>query len=533
MTIVGAGARATIIRGYPQVPDRVFQINAVASATISHLTMRDGASDNNGGNLRNEGTVVLDHVRVTNGSTSGDGGGLANLNGTMTIRHSLIDHNGAYAGGGIFNYGGDGGAPGRLTVTDSTIAANSAVRAGALATQGNVANTTRLERVTVTRNEATDGSPAGIDNDPDSGGVVRVRGSILAFNIEFGEDVNCAGTPPISEGGNVSSTTECSLTGPGDLQGVDAQVSATPVPAGGETDTYPVAAGSPAIDRFACSGSDQRDVTRPQGSACDSGRLRDRPAPGHRGRRRAHVQLAGARRDVRVRARRHQRVRRLRLAVQHRRPGSRDVHAAGASGRRGRAAGSVARGARVHRARPASDRRADAHPHAGVQRNRGAPPRAGTVRVREPGSSRFVELEEGASVPIGSTVDTKKGKIELTSIAKRGEAPQTATFFDGIFKIVQAKGYTELQLTEKLAPCKQARAAAAKPKTRKLWGDGKGKFRTRGTYSAATVRGTKWLVQDSCAGTLTRVTQGSCPSATRSEAQDRHRARGQALHREA
>ena len=241
VTIVGAGARATIVRGYGQVPDRVFQINAVASATISHLTMREGSGGDDGGNLRNEGTVVLDHVRVTAGSASGDGGGLANYNGAMTIRHSLIDGNGAYAGGGILNYGG-GGAPGRLTVTDTTIAANSAVRAGALTTYGNVANTTRLERVTVVHNEATDGTPAGILNEPADGGELRVRGSILAANDEFGEDVNCAGTPPISEGGNVSSTTECALTGPGDLQGVDAQVSATPVAAGGETDTYPVAA---------------------------------------------------------------------------------------------------------------------------------------------------------------------------------------------------------------------------------------------------------------------------------------------------
>ena len=41
-----------------------------------------------------------------------------------------------------------------------------------------------------------------------------------------------------------------------------------------------------------------------------------------------------------------------------------------------------------------------------------------------------------------------------------------------------------------------------------MWGDGKGSFRTTGKYSAATVRGTKWLVEDSCAGTLTRVTIG-------------------------
>ena len=57
-------------------------------------------------------------------------------------------------------------------------------------------------------------------------------------------------------------------------------------------------------------------------------------------------------------------------------------------------------------------------------------------------------------------------------------------------------------------PKRSARAAQRKPKTRKLWGKGSGKFRTTGSYSAATVRGTEWLVQDSCSGTLTRVTQG-------------------------
>ena len=51
-------------------------------------------------------------------------------------------------------------------------------------------------------------------------------------------------------------------------------------------------------------------------------------------------------------------------------------------------------------------------------------------------------------------------------------------------------------------------AAAKKVKTRKLWGKGKGAFRTSGKYSAATVRGTTWLVQDTCTSTLTRVTEG-------------------------
>jgi hypothetical protein len=44
---------------------------------------------------------------------------------------------------------------------------------------------------------------------------------------------------------------------------------------------------------------------------------------------------------------------------------------------------------------------------------------------------------------------------------------------------------------------------------RRLWGSGTGAFRTRGRYAAAVVRGTVWLVQDFCDGTLTRVAQGS------------------------
>ena len=52
-----------------------------------------------------------------------------------------------------------------------------------------------------------------------------------------------------------------------------------------------------------------------------------------------------------------------------------------------------------------------------------------------------------------------------------------------------------------------AEAKGKKP-VRRLWGNGKGRFQTRGRYSSATVRGTKWLVMDRCDGTLTRVVRG-------------------------
>jgi hypothetical protein len=37
-----------------------------------------------------------------------------------------------------------------------------------------------------------------------------------------------------------------------------------------------------------------------------------------------------------------------------------------------------------------------------------------------------------------------------------------------------------------------------------LHASARGRFRTRGRYSAATVRGTKWTIADRCDGTLTR-----------------------------
>ena len=74
-----------------------------------------------------------------------------------------------------------------------------------------------------------------------------------------------------------------------------------------------------------------------------------------------------------------------------------------------------------------------------------------------------------------------------------------------MFKVSQTATTTDLTLNEPLAPCsakKAGRRAARRrsPRSRKLWGDGKGSFRTKGHYSAATVRGTKWLVQDTVRG---------------------------------
>jgi ferric-dicitrate binding protein FerR (iron transport regulator) len=51
--------------------------------------------------------------------------------------------------------------------------------------------------------------------------------------------------------------------------------------------------------------------------------------------------------------------------------------------------------------------------------------------------------------------------------------------------------------------------ASAARRNRRLFGSANGRFRTRGRRSHATVRGTTWAVIDKCAGTLTRVTEGT------------------------
>ena len=117
----------------------------------------------------------------------------------------------------------------------------------------------------------------------------------------------------------------------------------------------------------------------------------------------------------------------------------------------------------------------------------------GTVLVKLPGTSKFVALRPGQELPYGTEIDTRKGRVTLTSIPKAGAPAETAVFYDGLFKISYAGGVTNLTLTEPLAACPRkgrASTAAKKAKSRKLWGKGKGAFRTTGRYSAATVRGT-------------------------------------------
>src|SRR4051794_630144 len=140
-------------------------------------------------------------------------------------------------------------------------------------------------------------------------------------------------------------------------------------------------------------------------------------------------------------------------------------------------------------------------------------PVSGTVKIKRPGRKRYVKLTAEAHVPVGSSIDTRHGRITITAAQGKGKTA-SMDFYDGLFKLTQTKGkrpIATLKLIEKLSckgSAKSASAAKKKKKKRRLWGDGKGKFRTKGQFSSATVRGTKWLVEDRCTSTLTRVKRG-------------------------
>ena len=145
-------------------------------------------------------------------------------------------------------------------------------------------------------------------------------------------------------------------------------------------------------------------------------------------------------------------------------------------------------------------------------------PVAGTVLVKLPGTSKFISLTDAEQIPVGTTIDTKRGSVRLTSAADASGRTQAGTFRQGVFVVKQARGrapITQLTLTgtENFRKCPRAtsrtraKRSASRPK-RRLWGNAKGRFSTKGRYAAATVRGTEWYTEDNCSGTLVKVRKG-------------------------
>ena len=497
---------------------------------IRDITFRNGRPTSGaGGNLIVNGVqLTLDRVRVTGGLAPAGGGiqvNASNAAATLTVLHSLIDNNVATTGndgGGLISLAISNSAT--MSFQDSTIAFNTADRGGGVymtSTNGII-----LRGATVAYNRARSGGTGGVGGIQSSTTVQQatIQGSLFAANtttINTGNQtltptLNCSfGTTTADGGGNVEDADQCGL-GAGSRRSAVPQL-ATALDATQQPPTLNIPETSPAIDFAACGTrtTDQRGMTRPLGATCDAGAYEFDPRP--------DTSIASAAPPFTLSSSDPD------SSFQCSLDGGAFV-ACATPYNPGAAPGTHTLTVRAVDAQgnidptPATTTFTVAAPPTPTASPTPTPTPTpvvnktvvvrelkGTIKVKLPGAKSYINLDVTRGIPVGSTVDTRDGTVELTSVPKAGAPPETAKFFDGIFKVTQSKGITTLTLTETLAACpksKTANAAAGKPKKRRLWGDGKGKFRTEGKYAAATVRGTKWLVEDTCAGTLVKVNVG-------------------------
>ena len=149
----------------------------------------------------------------------------------------------------------------------------------------------------------------------------------------------------------------------------------------------------------------------------------------------------------------------------------------------------------------------------------------GTVLARTSPGGPLVPLTGPIDLPVGTFINAQAGTLTLT-MAMPAHHTQTAAVGHGRFIVTQPRsrhGLTQLTLTGgSFAACPvpghtaHASAAGTAQRTksshvvRQLWSkDNHGQFQTHGHNSVATVRGTEWLTQDRCDGTLTHVIQGA------------------------
>jgi hypothetical protein len=114
----------------------------------------------------------------------------------------------------------------------------------------------------------------------------------------------------------------------------------------------------------------------------------------------------------------------------------------------------------------------------------------------------------GASLKVGDVVDTTRGTLELRSTSGN------LLVYDGAFRYTLDGTIAQFELVGgDFSICQSARRAASKAAderpVRRLWGKGTGSFKTKARFSSATVRGTIWLTEDRCDGSLIQTNEGT------------------------
>lgn len=292
---VNVHGRDTTISGSGQHP--VFFVYPAAVLSLHGVTVRDGASPEDGGAIQNIGALTLTDSTVSH-SQGRQGGGIRNfVNGRVTlVRSSVAANHATYYGGGIYNEGrltlidstvsgnssasdiysnGGGiysyGARARVTLTNSTVSGNSSrFGAGVFNDEGALV----VKESTIAGNTALGGgNGAGIYHRSYSGtAIVKIGNTIVADGLfEQGNGYECVRDPVnafvIASGVNLVEDGSCAIEGA--LSGDPLLGAPTGNPA-----HYPLLPGSPAIDvggLYDCAGTDQRGQPRPRDGNQDSG----------------------------------------------------------------------------------------------------------------------------------------------------------------------------------------------------------------------------------------------------------------------
>ena len=163
-------------------------------------------------------------------------------------------------------------------------------------------------------------------------------------------------------------------------------------------------------------------------------------------------------------------------------------------------------------------------------------PVSGKVRIRPRHAGSFVPLKGRRLIGLGATVDASHGTVRLVTARDATGRRQSGVFDGGAFVVTQERsGLVDLLLAggrqaeracgaatgrESSARGRRGKdpvaAAAVSPTVlRPLHARAHGRFRTRGHYAAATVRGTQWTTMDRCDGTQIADHAGRVMSQTR------------------
>ena len=153
----------------------------------------------------------------------------------------------------------------------------------------------------------------------------------------------------------------------------------------------------------------------------------------------------------------------------------------------------------------------------GIPSLRGRSARSG--RASQKGIT-FVPLTAAEQIPVGSFLDTRRGTVRLQSATNAaGDSPDrrlpVLDLPGAPVEAAQRQGAHRprpegRQLQPLRRRARQARQRlASRRAVRRLRANARGRFRTSGRNSSATVRGTRWETIDRCDGTLTKVQRGT------------------------